>query len=142
MLDSIREIFDILDIEFESVRFDFIQYKNFEEITDAINNGKCPIVDVLRKYLYSSGKKKGTHAMVATGIKNDKGNICLQLKNSYADDPNQGCPPKFEAQLSKRSVYKISTNSGVCSLQFERLARMRGRRRVKMDFQNEKWISF
>ena len=75
----------------------------------------------------------------------------------------QGCPPKFEAQLSKRSVYKISTNSGVCSLQFERLTRMRGRSpsflerekdsgntyfnvvlwrsRVKIDFQNEKWIS-
>ena len=89
MLDSIREIFDILDIEFESVRFDLIQYKNFEEVTDAINNEKCPIVEVLQKYLYSSDKREGSHAMVATGIKNDKGNKCLQLKNSYADDPNE-----------------------------------------------------
>ena len=88
MLDSIREIFDILDIEFESVRFDLIEYKNFEEITDAINDGKCPIVEVLQKYLYSD-KREGSHAMVATGIKNIKGNKCLQLKNSYADDPNE-----------------------------------------------------
>ena len=88
MLDSVREIFDILDIEFESVRFDLIEYKKFDDITDAINNGKCPIVDVLEKYLYSSDRK-GSHAMVATGIKNINGNKCLQLKNSYADDPNE-----------------------------------------------------
>ena len=81
MLDSIREIFDILDIEFESVRFDLIEYKNFEEITHAINDGKCPIAHVLQKY--------GSHAMVATGIKNNKGIKCLQLKDSYADDPNK-----------------------------------------------------
>ena len=42
-------------------------------------------------------------------------------------DVDQGWPPKFEAQLSKRSVCKISTNFGVCNLQFERLTRMRGR---------------
>ena len=88
MLDSIREIFDIIDFEFESVGFNLIEYKNFEEITDAINNGKCPIVDVLQKYLYSPDRK-GSHAMVATGIKNIKGKKCLQLKNSYADDPNE-----------------------------------------------------
>ena len=48
MLDSVREIFEILTFEFESVAFDFVQYKNFEELTDAIEKGFCPVVDVLK----------------------------------------------------------------------------------------------
>ena len=88
MLDSIREIFDILDIKFESIGFNLIEYENFEELADAINNGKCPIIDVLQKYLYSVDKT-GSHAMVATGIKNENGVECIQLKNSYADNPNE-----------------------------------------------------
>ena len=51
MLDSIREIFDILTLEFESVGFEFVRYRKFEEIVNAIDDGKCPIVDVLKKYL-------------------------------------------------------------------------------------------
>ena len=109
MLDSIREIFDILDIEFESVGFKLIEYINFEELNKAINDDKCPIIDVLQKYLefdpryfemleYLENKgildlylsdKKGSHAMVATGIKNENGVECIQLKNSYADDPTK-----------------------------------------------------
>ena len=90
MLDSIREIFDILNIDFESIGFDLIEYKNFEELTNAFNNGKCPIVDVLQKYLFMefdlySSDKNGSHAMVATGIKEKNGVKFIQLKNSYAD---------------------------------------------------------
>ena len=48
MLDSIREIFEILTFEFDSVAFDFVQYKSFEELTDAIEKGFCPVVDVLK----------------------------------------------------------------------------------------------
>ena len=93
MLDSIREIFDILDIKFESIGFNLIEYKNFEQLTDAIDNGKCPIADVLQNYLFMefdqySSDKNGSHAMVATGIKEKNGVKFIQLKNSYADDPS------------------------------------------------------
>ena len=94
MLDSVREIFDILDIEFESVGFDLIEYKNFEELTHAIKDGKCPVAGVMKKYLYMefdlhSSDKDGDHAMVATGIKEINGVKFIQLKNSFADNPNE-----------------------------------------------------
>ena len=88
MLDSIREIFDILDIEFESVRFNLIRYTNFEELADAINDGKCPVADVLKEHI-DPKLKGGSHAMVATGIKNQNDVKCIQFKNSYADDPSE-----------------------------------------------------
>ena len=88
MLDSIREIFDIVEYEFESVGLDLIQYKNFEELADAINDGKCPVADILIEYI-DPKEKGGSHAMVATGIKNQNGIKCIQLKNSYADDPHE-----------------------------------------------------
>ena len=94
MLDSIREIFDILDIEFESVGFDLIEYKNFEELTHAIKDGKCPVADVLKQYLYMKfdlypSVKDESHAMVATGLKEINGVKFIQLKNSFADNPNE-----------------------------------------------------
>ena len=88
MLDSIREIFDILGFEFDSVGFNYVQYKNLDELTNALKNGKCPVFDVLRKYLYSV-EESGSHAMVATGIKEEDGVKNIQLKNSFADDPNE-----------------------------------------------------
>ena len=88
MLDSIREIFDILDFEFESVSFSSIAYTNFEELEDAINNRKCPVVDVLREYINSS-EKNGSHATVATGTKIENDVKRIQFKNSYADDPSE-----------------------------------------------------
>ena len=93
MLDSIREIFDILNIKFESIGFNLIEYKTFEGLTDAINNGKCPIADVLQKYLFMefdlfSSDRDGSHAMVATGIKEKNDVKFIQLKDSYADDPS------------------------------------------------------
>ena len=88
MLDSIREIFDILDFEFESVDFDLIKYNNFDELKNAIYNQKCPIADILKEYIYPA-EKGGSHAMVATGIKNENGCEYIQLKNSFADNPNE-----------------------------------------------------
>ena len=88
MLDSIREIFDTLGLEFESVRLNLIEYDNFDDLAYAINNGKCPVVDVLEKYMYST-ERSGSHVMVATGIENVKGVKCIQLKNSHADNPNE-----------------------------------------------------
>ena len=88
MLDSIREIFDILNFELEMVEFDFIRYNNFEELVVALNNGKCPVVDVMKKYLYSS-EEDGSHVVVATGIRDQNGAKEIQLKNSFADNPNE-----------------------------------------------------
>ena len=93
MLDSIREIFDILNIKFESIGFNLIEYKTFEGLTDAINNGKCPIADVLQNYLFMefdlfSSDRDGSHVMVATGIKEKNDVKFIQLKDSYADDPS------------------------------------------------------
>ena len=87
MLDSIREIFDIIGIRFESVGFNWIKYKNEKDLVDGIKNGKCPVVDVLKSY-YSSDTN-GSHVMVATGIKETNGVKYIQLKNSFADDPNE-----------------------------------------------------
>ena len=88
MLDSIREIFDILDFDFESVDFDLIQYNNFDELKNAINNKKCPIADILKEYIYPA-EKGGSHVMVATALKNKNGCEYIQLKNSFADNPNE-----------------------------------------------------
>ena len=88
MLDSIREIFDILDFKFQSVRFNLIEYNSDNKLTNAINNGKCPVIDVLKTYLYSS-EEEGSHVMVATGIRNQNGVKHIQLKNSFADNPNE-----------------------------------------------------
>ena len=87
MLDSIREIFDILCIRVESVRFNWIKYKNEKDLIVGIKNGKCPVVDVLKSY-YSSDTN-GSHVMVATGIKEENGVKNIQLKNSFADNPNE-----------------------------------------------------
>ena len=86
MLDSIREIFDIVGIDFKSVSFELIRYNNFQELAGAINNGKCPVVDVLREYIDPEAKG-GSHVMVATGVQNENGTEYIQLKNSYADNP-------------------------------------------------------
>ena len=88
MLDSIREIFDILGFQSDSVGFKYDKYKNFDELTNAFKNEKCPVIDVLRKYFYP-GEEYGSHAMVATGIKERNGVKCIQLKNSFADSPNE-----------------------------------------------------
>ena len=88
MLDSIREIFDIIRYEFEWVEFKLIEYKNFEDLAYAINEGKCPVADVLREHIYPN-EKGGSHVMVGTGIKDQNGVKCIQLKNSYADNPNE-----------------------------------------------------
>ena len=87
MLDSIREIFDIIGIRFESVGFNWIIYNNEKDLINAITSGKCPVVDVLKSY-YSSDTNGG-HVMVATGIKEENGIKYIQLKNSFADNPNE-----------------------------------------------------
>ena len=88
MLDSIREIFDILNVEFESVCFDLIEYKNYKDLSYAISIGKCPVVDVLNVYIYSQSDPYST-TLVATGIKKENDIEYIQLKHAHADDPNE-----------------------------------------------------
>ena len=89
MLDSIREIFDILNIEFESVGFKLIEYNNFEQLSFAIKNRKCPVVDVIQAHIDPSGQRGSSHCLVATGIQKKNDIEYIQLKNAYADNPNE-----------------------------------------------------
>ena len=94
MLNSIREIFDLLGLSFESMQFVQDQF-DYSSIIDAINNQKkCPAI-VGAKFDFSSGSVDA-HVMVATGIKtktvqhgsSSKQEYFIQCKNSYRDDPN------------------------------------------------------
>lgn len=87
MLDSIREIFDILGLQFESIGFYFDEYTQFKQMVAAIKTGKCPVIGLSTSYL--SPGCDGSHAMVATGIKNKRGVQIIQMKNSHADNPNE-----------------------------------------------------
>ena len=88
MLDSIREIFDIIGIRFESIGFDFDEFTEFKQLVEALKVGKCPVVSVHNSY-WNPASKDGSHAMVATGIKHKRGVQFIQLKNSHADNPNE-----------------------------------------------------
>ena len=93
MLDSIREVFDTLGIDFEAVRFSWIKYNCENDLIDAITSGNCPVVDVLKSF-YSSDTN-GSHVMVATGVTEENGIKYIQLKNSFADDPNEQGKVRF-----------------------------------------------
>ena len=88
MLDSINELFDEIGTNIELIRFKLIEYKNENALVDAIKSGKCPVIDVLKKYFYPL-EEDGSHAMVATGIKEENGVKKIQLKNSFADNPKE-----------------------------------------------------
>jgi len=99
MLNSIREIFDLLGIHFESMKFVPEKFDTQRSIFDAINNQrKCPAI-VGAKFDFSTGSVD-VHAMVAAGVKTEtvqqftvqhgsssKQIYFIQCKNSYRDDP-------------------------------------------------------
>ena len=91
MLDSIREIFDIIGIRFESIGFNYVEYTELKQLVVALNARKCPVVSVPTSYWNPSNI--GSHAMVATGIKNKRKSQFIQMKNSHADNPDE--PGKF-----------------------------------------------
>ena len=93
MLDSIREIFDILGIRFESIRFHFDEYTEFKQLIAALEAGKCPVLNVHTSY-WNPTSKNESHAMVATGLKNKNGVWLIQMKNSY--DDNSDTPGRFD----------------------------------------------
>ena len=95
MLNSIREIFDIAKISFESMEFVAEKFVNEGSLIDAINiQKKCPAIAVY-KFDFSTnplGVYVGGHAMVASGVKPEligASHYFIQCKNSYRN-LNQG----------------------------------------------------
>ena len=93
MLNSIREIFDLLGLSFESIQFVSEKFNTERSIIVAINNQKkCPAI-VGAKFDFSTGSIDCAHVMVAAGVKSETvGSLTkyfIQCKNSYRDDPNQ-----------------------------------------------------
>ena len=107
MLDSVREIFDILGIQFESVGFNFEEYKQFKQLVAAINERKCPVIGVLRSYLNPAFD--GAHAMVETGIKSESGGHFIQMKNSYADNPKEQGSVRYKQIVYAKSIADLNT---------------------------------
>ena len=96
MLNSIREIFEIIGIDFDSMRFVVQKFSEPRMIIRAINDQrKCPAI-VGAQFDFSIGSVDA-HVMVATGIKTETvkhgtsiiQEYFIQCKNSYRDDPNQ-----------------------------------------------------
>ena len=93
MLNSIREIFDIAGISFESLLFIAAKFDNESSIIKAIKiQKKCPVI-AGAKFDFSTGSIKCVHVMVAAGVKSETvGSLTknfIQCKNSYRDDPSQ-----------------------------------------------------
>ena len=95
MLNSIREIFDIAGISFESMLFIEAKFDDQNSIIDAIDNQKlCPAI-VGAKFDFSTRPVTVdcAHVMVAAGVKSEtigaSTQYFIQCKNSYRDDPNQ-----------------------------------------------------
>ena len=94
MLDSIREIFDILGIQYEWIRFKIKKFnieKDLKQLEDAIKAEKCPVIGVPHScWPDAKPEAKGGHVMVAIDIKKDvtTGVQKIQMKNTYADKPH------------------------------------------------------
>ena len=92
MLNSVREIFNIVGISFESMKFIARKFDNQNSIIDAIHNRKkCPAI-VGAKLDFSTGSIDCIHVMIASGVKSEtvgaSTKYFIQCKNSYRDDPN------------------------------------------------------
>ena len=89
MLNSIRQIFEIVNIPFNSMNFVAEQFDQTTIVNEINVNKKCPVVTAAN----FSVSPPLVHAMVATGVKSDSINKILeyyiQCKNSYRDDPLQ-----------------------------------------------------
>ena len=100
MLKSIREIFDLLGLHFESMRFVPEKFDTQRSIIDAINRKrKCPVIVGAKFDFSTSPVTFDSHAMVSAGVKIEtvvrqhgssiEQKYFIQCKNSYRDDPNQ-----------------------------------------------------
>ena len=95
MLESIRDIFNTANIQFESINFSAQEINGPNVMIDFIENDKkTPVVSACNpQFCQTTGQwLLNAHAMVATGIKIEviggQTKQFLQCKNSYRDDPN------------------------------------------------------
>ena len=94
MLDSVREIFDILEIPFESVKFNCERYNKLEDLVQAtIVERKCPIIE------FPQSDAKTSHVMVTTGILHTKEGYFVECKDSRREDPNTPPGKIFEYEI-------------------------------------------
>ena len=100
MLNSIRGIFDLLGIDFESMKFVSEKFDTQRSLIDTINRKrKCPVIVGAKFDFSTSPVTIDAHAMVAAGVKIEtvvrqyassiEQKYFIQCKNSYRDDPNQ-----------------------------------------------------
>ena len=98
MLNSIREIFDLACITFDSMHFVSEKYNQSATIINAINNErKCPAIVGAQFDFTTRPVTVEAHIMVAAGVKSTtirdglsfKQEHFIQCKNSYRDDQNQ-----------------------------------------------------
>ena len=75
MLNSIRQIFDILNIPFNSINFVAEQFDQTTIINEINVNKKCPVITAAN----FSVSPPLVHAMVATGVKSDSINGRLEF---------------------------------------------------------------
>ena len=102
MLNSIREIFDIVGISFESMKFFDEIFDNERSIIDAINiQKKCPAIAGAKiDFSTRPVTVDCVHVMVAAGVKSETIGAStqhfIQCKNSYRD---QNQPGNFHHKL-------------------------------------------
>ena len=105
MLDSIREIFDILGIPYESMRYDIEEYNLKKDIKklEAVMKSKSFYLSINMQLFKDSGLS-GRHAMVTDSMipHRTKGRI-IRLKNSYAGNP------KFKGKVRHKQLFDINS---------------------------------
>ena len=102
MLRSLRKVFELIEIEPESIQFRKEEF-NCRNIIDALRNEpkKCPVITAadLTTYFVSQSVPTTTHAMVTAGALKGSEFIpsnsrladkwFIKCKNSYGNDPTQ-----------------------------------------------------
>ena len=97
MLQSVRNIFDELNVPFESIKLIKETFLTHNDLINAIQTEKkCPVLLAAKLNMNSSSILiESVHAMVATGIKSEiifqraipRREYLVQCKNSHRDDP-------------------------------------------------------
>ena len=110
MLDSVREIFDILEIPFESVKFNCEMYKTLNDLIQAtFVERKCPIIE------FPPSDYETSHVMVSTGVFHTKEGYFVECKDSKREDPNT--PPgkifKYIILHKLRWIFEDDHSSGI-----------------------------
>ena len=97
MLQSVRNIFDELNVQFESVKLIKETFYTHNDVINAIQTEKkCPVLLAAKFDMFSKPVQiESVHAMVATGIKSEiifqrgipRREYFVQCKNTHRDNP-------------------------------------------------------